>query len=198
MKLFLSKRDKILPQKIKVIRLRLNISQSELAKRIGCSRVAVSMWEGNAVKDNRKVLPSRLNLKKLANLVDIPLEILDDEKFSVEYLYQNLIGEVLGEVLEDSLEKKYLDRRFNPYKNLQSSSSMKQVGGNHYEKKKIQPWDVTLDWKLDPWLASVVRYISRHQDKNGIEDIRKAIHYLKYVEENYSTIKEKYYGVGEK
>ena len=77
-------------------------------------------------------------------------------------------------------------------------SDMKQVGGNHYEKKNIQPWDVTLDWKLDPWLASVVRYISRHQDKNGIEDIRKAIHYLKYVEENYSTIKEKYYGVGEK
>lgn len=75
---------------------------------------------------------------------------------------------------------------------------MKQVGGNHYEKKKIQPWDVTLDWKLDPWLASVVRYISRHQDKNGIEDIRKAIHYLKYVEQNYSTIKEKYYAVEEK
>jgi hypothetical protein len=75
---------------------------------------------------------------------------------------------------------------------------VKQVGGNHYEKKKIQPWDVRIDWSLDPWLSDVIRYVARHQDKNGIEDIRKAIHCLKYVEENYEEIKKKYYRVEEK
>ena len=40
-----------------------------------------------------------------------------------------------------------------------------QVGGTHYKEKNIQPWDIRKDWKLDPWTADVVRYLSRHQSK---------------------------------
>ena len=69
-----------------------------------------------------------------------------------------------------------------------------QVGGDHYEKKTIQPWEVRLDWGLDPWLSDVLRYIARHQDKNGIEDIKKAHDCLGYVIDNYETIRKKYYG----
>ena len=69
-----------------------------------------------------------------------------------------------------------------------------QVGGDHYEKKSIQPWEVRLDWALDPWLSDVLRYISRHQDKNGIEDLKKAQDCLGFVIDNYEKIKEKYYG----
>ena len=50
-----------------------------------------------------------------------------------------------------------------------------QVGGTHYKEKNIQPWDIRKDWKLDPWTADVVRYLSRHQSKNGKEDIEKLL-----------------------
>ena len=41
-----------------------------------------------------------------------------------------------------------------------------QVGGDHYMDKAIQPWDY------------IVKYISRWKDKGGVDDLRKAQHYL--------------------
>tara|TARA_B100001093_G_scaffold271736_1_gene259702 strand:+ start:5007 stop:5288 length:282 start_codon:yes stop_codon:yes gene_type:complete len=71
---------------------------------------------------------------------------------------------------------------------------LKQVGGDHYTKKKLQPWEVRLRWGLDPWTSDVLRYISRFSDKGGLQDIEKAIHCLEFVRENYEEIIEKYYG----
>lgn len=56
-----------------------------------------------------------------------------------------------------------------------------QVGGNHYAKHKIQPWDVIAEYNLDFWLGNVVKYVLRHQDKGGVEDLEKALHYLRYA-----------------
>jgi hypothetical protein len=67
-----------------------------------------------------------------------------------------------------------------------------QVGGDHY-KGKIEPWDVMMDWNLDPWLANVIKYIQRHRKKAGKEDLEKAKHYLEYAIANYDTISTKYY-----
>jgi hypothetical protein len=36
-----------------------------------------------------------------------------------------------------------------------------QVGGDHYRQSDIQPWDVFLDWQLDPWLCNVIKYTYR-------------------------------------
>lgn len=60
----------------------------------------------------------------------------------------------------------------------------KQVGGTHYQKQ-IQPWDIIHEWKLDYWRGNVVKYVLRCKEKNGIEDLKKAIHYLEYAIENY-------------
>ena len=68
----------------------------------------------------------------------------------------------------------------------------KQIGGTHYQNE-IQPWDVFLAWGLDPWLCNVIKYVQRHDKKNGIEDILKALHYLEFVAANYDRIKEVYY-----
>jgi hypothetical protein len=73
------------------------------------------------------------------------------------------------------------------------SNQAKQVGGNHYKETTLQPWDVISAWSLDPWLANVVKYVQRHQRKNGREDLEKAVHYLEYVIENYDLVKSKYY-----
>lgn len=64
------------------------------------------------------------------------------------------------------------------------STMSKQVGGTHYQKK-IQPWDIIHEWKLDYWRGNVVKYVLRCKEKNGIEDLKKAVHYLEYAIENY-------------
>jgi len=75
-----------------------------------------------------------------------------------------------------------------------SERKVKQVGGDHYTKKGLQPWEVRLAWALDPWASDALRYISRFTDKGGKEDIEKAIHCLEFILQNYDEIKRKYYG----
>ena len=53
-----------------------------------------------------------------------------------------------------------------------------QVGGQHYRKLAIQPWDYIAANGLGYFEGAAVKYITRWRDKGGIEDIRKAIHYL--------------------
>ncbi len=57
----------------------------------------------------------------------------------------------------------------------------KQVGGNHYSRYTIQPIDFIIANKLDWCEANAVKYITRHPHKGGVEDIRKAIHYLEIL-----------------
>jgi hypothetical protein len=53
-----------------------------------------------------------------------------------------------------------------------------QVGGNHYKDKAIQPWDYIIANDLGYLEGNVVKYVSRWKNKNGIEDLKKAQHYL--------------------
>ena len=53
-----------------------------------------------------------------------------------------------------------------------------QVGGNHYKDKSIQPWDYIVANDLGYLEGNVVKYVSRWKNKNGIEDLKKAQHYL--------------------
>ena len=78
------------------------------------------------------------------------------------------------------------------HKTLSDYIVSKQVGGDHY-KSAIQPWDVFLDWELDPWLCNVIKYVQRHAKKNGLEDLEKAKHYLEFAIANYDKIKKVYY-----
>jgi hypothetical protein len=53
-----------------------------------------------------------------------------------------------------------------------------QVGGTHYKFKDIQPWDAIHAWGLGFFSGNVVKYVARHREKNGVEDLKKARHYL--------------------
>lgn len=54
----------------------------------------------------------------------------------------------------------------------------RQVGGKHYTNKKIQPWDVIEANQMGFFDGNALKYIMRYKEKNGVEDLRKAIHYL--------------------
>lgn len=63
------------------------------------------------------------------------------------------------------------------------SANETQIGGEHYRSKTIQPWDAMQAWMTPEqfkgflW-GNVVKYIARWQDKGGVEDLRKARHYM--------------------
>jgi len=64
-----------------------------------------------------------------------------------------------------------------------------QVGGSHYTKQGIQTWDYIAANNIGYFEGNVIKYVSRWKEKGGIEDLRKAQHYLqKLIELN---IKEK-------
>ncbi len=70
-----------------------------------------------------------------------------------------------------------------------------QVGGNHYKDLKIQPVEYILENGLGFLEGNVVKYITRHKAKNGIEDVKKAKHYCEMLIEQYE--KEQLLKLGE-
>lgn len=61
----------------------------------------------------------------------------------------------------------------------------KQVGGDHYKKYKIQPIEFTIANKLSFLQGNIVKYVTRFQDKNGIEDLTKVLHYIDFMIQSY-------------
>ena len=53
-----------------------------------------------------------------------------------------------------------------------------QIGGAHYIEMQIQPLEYCLANQLGVCESAVVKYVSRWQRKNGLEDLRKARHYI--------------------
>jgi len=66
------------------------------------------------------------------------------------------------------------------------SSLATQVGGSHYQLP-IQPIDYIVKNNLGYREGNVIKYVSRHKTKNGAEDIKKAIHYLEMILEEYEN-----------
>ena len=62
-----------------------------------------------------------------------------------------------------------------------------QVGGNHYSKYKIQPVECIQHLGLDFLRGNILKYLVRFQDKNGIEDIKKARHYAEMLLEKMKS-----------
>jgi hypothetical protein len=64
-----------------------------------------------------------------------------------------------------------------------TNSRRMQIGGDHYVTKAIQPWDAMQAWMSAEAFAgylqgNVIKYVVRYRDKGGVEDLKKAAHYL--------------------
>lgn len=57
------------------------------------------------------------------------------------------------------------------------SSRDKQVGGDHYRKHKIQPFDIIDEYELGFDEGNALKYLLRRKG-NRLEDLQKAAHYL--------------------
>jgi hypothetical protein len=63
----------------------------------------------------------------------------------------------------------------------------KQEGGSHYKDMAIQPVEFIVANDIKWREANAIKYTVRHAHKNGAEDIRKAIHYLQMILDDYES-----------
>jgi hypothetical protein len=53
-----------------------------------------------------------------------------------------------------------------------------QIGGSHYKNCKIQPVEYMHANGLGYCEGAIIKYVSRYKQKNGIEDLKKAKHFI--------------------
>jgi hypothetical protein len=87
-------------------------------------------------------------------------------RFALEVAIERAISESAMDVPEEADKPSALD---------------KQEGGQHYKNLKMQPVEFIHANGLGFCEGSVVKYVCRHQAKNGAQDIKKAIHYLELI-----------------
>ena len=68
---------------------------------------------------------------------------------------------------------KMSDTKYNPLE--------KQVSGSHYKNYEVQPVEFCQRNKLNYCESAAIKYLCRHRDKNGIDDLRKAKHYIELL-----------------
>jgi hypothetical protein len=51
----------------------------------------------------------------------------------------------------------------------------------YYDDHEVAPIDLIHDYRLDFPLGNVVKYVARHREKNGVDDLRKALWYLMWA-----------------
>ena len=66
----------------------------------------------------------------------------------------------------------------------------KQIGGDHYQLT-IQPWDYILANNIGYCEGCAIKYISRWKKKGGVNDLKKAIHFLEKLIEKYYDDEQK-------
>jgi len=57
----------------------------------------------------------------------------------------------------------------------------RQVGGSHYKDRGIQPIEYMMSNGLGYAEGAVVKYVTRWKDKGGVEDLKKAKHFLEML-----------------
>ena len=57
----------------------------------------------------------------------------------------------------------------------------KQIAGNHYKELTILPVEFCQKNELNYCESAIIKYVCRHRNKNGAEDIQKVIHYAELL-----------------
>lgn len=97
----------------------------------------------------------------------------DDMGIDIEATHNNI-----EKLLSEKDLEKLTDSKPGSVKHI---PKQKQIGGDHYTKLKIQPFEYCHANKIQAAEGSIIKYVTRHRDKGGSEDLRKAIHLLELL-----------------
>lgn len=82
----------------------------------------------------------------------------------------------------------FLKENIKLVNSTKSESSSTQVGGGHYIKQAITPRQYVNANSIPFDEANAIKYLSRHRDKNGVEDALKALHYTALMLEDHYKV----------
>jgi hypothetical protein len=105
-------------------------------------------------------------------------EFVGDEKFCAGILGYGKASPYYGMVCRQPRDAEiHTGGLLNENKN-RSSAFDRQVGGSHYKNMAIQPIEFIVKNKIPFLEGNVIKYVVRWSIKNGLEDLKKARHYL--------------------
>lgn len=83
-----------------------------------------------------------------------------------------LSGSMLGEVVNPQITNA-----------VTQTADLQQVGGSHYKNMAVQPWVAMESWMTPEQFAgflrgNAIKYLARCDVKGGLDDIKKARHYI--------------------
>ena len=89
----------------------------------------------------------------------------------------------LADVYNQSHDMEALQERRSSIEHEVKTANAKQVGGDHYKKMGVEPWDVIDTWPLDQrigaYRAGALKYLMRMGSKDEeVQEIGKGLHYL--------------------
>lgn len=74
---------------------------------------------------------------------------------------------------------------------MTNDANARQVGGDHYNRRPIQHWDFVAGHDYGYLAGQVTKYLFRWRDKNGVQDVQKADHFLqKLIEVELQHVEE--------
>lgn len=85
----------------------------------------------------------------------------------------------LGGAADNEFARQY--QKMQQDKQQYASALDKQVSGSHYKSKAIQPVEYIHANGLGFCEGNVIKYVTRWKEKNGIDDLEKALHYLEIL-----------------
>ena len=71
---------------------------------------------------------------------------------------------------------------------MSDSPSKTQVGGSHYKDMVIQPYHFAMANNFNAFQFAVVKYASRYLNKNGVQDLKKIMHFCELEIERLESL----------
>ena len=107
-----------------------------------------------------------------------PKEVGAKFKVAMPIVYK-IRKEVMPVVQEENAKEIALAKPFVPSKRADDL----QVGGDHYKNMGVQPWKAMEAWMTPEQFAgflrgNAIKYLARCDAKGGIDDVKKARHYI--------------------
>ena len=101
---------------------------------------------------------------------------------------KDISGFLIGQFSNTSYELKipkrgvsYATKIIDVTEKYDTSPLATQTGGSHYKDLAIQPIEYNTKNNLSFSQGNVIKYVTRYKNKNGAEDLKKAIHMLEMM-----------------
>lgn len=134
------------------------------------------------VKKMDQYIGQVLTIKAVVSLIDGVVIYVEECSFNFDADWLELVEDVAE-------QKEQADLAPTPANNI--SAKQTQIGGDHYKNFAIQPIEYIMKNNLSFGQGNVIKYVTRYKDKNGIEDLKKAKHYIDLlIEEEYGGVQE--------